>query len=546
MLVGPTSARNLIMADLYTFTLATGIIIRWTSFDFDVKLAGNTFQSLHINPATGLETIGAAIRRGPITERAGVETSPMTVYLSSQVPIALGLHVHQAVVAGLFNGGTCMLQRAFWKPGANSGDSPLNADNSVAMDKAGNFTASEAVIKFSGWISQAAVGRSICVLTVSSLFERLNSPSPRMTLAPGCRHTLFDTGCTLLASSFAASGSVASGSSQLQINHAIATSHPADYYSLGRILFTSGTNNGLWRMIQVGDVAGISRSFSAAVLGMKPLGYWRLNDAGPTNVADTSGNAHTGTAHGGTTFNQGGGLTGDATGKSISFNGTTAYISLPMPPPANISAGISFSFLFQLRASPPAAQPVGIYDTSPGNENTLRNYYDTGPGPGFEWRNDRPTVPFTQPTASVWHLGVVVYRGSNCVDVYIDGLLVSSITSEGHGDIDWSNPMNIGKLVNLDGSDLAFFNGFLSEFAVYNFAMSQYHVNLLMSAMTTAPSTSQAILYLVQPLPNIPGVGDTFTVYPGCNKSMQACRDKFSNIIHYGGEPYAPQPEQAI
>src|SRR5208282_377772 len=117
---------------------------------------------------------------------------------------------------------------------------------------------------------------------------------------------------------------------------------------------------------------------------------------------------HTGTLHGGITLAQTGGLSGDASTGAL-FNGSTGYATLPMPAPANFSAGISFSFLFKLNASPPAAQPLGIFDTSPGTINTLRNYNPPGPGPGMEWRNQRPTVTFTQPSASVWHHGAAVF-----------------------------------------------------------------------------------------------------------------------------------------
>ena len=33
-------------------------------------------------------------------------------------------------------------------------------------------------------------------------------------------------------------------------------------------------------------------------------------------------------------------------------------------------------------------------------------------------------------------------------------------------------------------------------------------------------------------------VGDTFTVYAGCNKTTTQCKDKFNNIINYGGFPH--------
>lgn len=40
----------------------------------------------------------------------------------------------------------------------------------------------------------------------------------------------------------------------------------------------------------------------------------------------------------------------------------------------------------------------------------------------------------------------------------------------------------------------------------------------------------------------IPGLAasDSFTVYPGCDHAMSTCRDKFSNLVNYRGQPYIP------
>lgn len=35
-------------------------------------------------------------------------------------------------------------------------------------------------------------------------------------------------------------------------------------------------------------------------------------------------------------------------------------------------------------------------------------------------------------------------------------------------------------------------------------------------------------------------VGDTFDVYPGCNHTLTQCREKFDNVIRFGGFPYIP------
>lgn len=55
-----------------------------------------------------------------------------------------------------------------------------------------------------------------------------------------------------------------------------------------------------------------------------------------------------------------------------------------------------------------------------------------------------------------------------------------------------------------------------------------------------------AVCYLLQPFlfTIVPGV-DTFTVLPGCDKSLPTC-NTFDNQDFYGGFPYIPPPETAI
>lgn len=48
------------------------------------------------------------------------------------------------------------------------------------------------------------------------------------------------------------------------------------------------------------------------------------------------------------------------------------------------------------------------------------------------------------------------------------------------------------------------------------------------------------------PLPFAPNAGDTFTAYPGCDKTQATCTNKFANLVNFEGFPYVPAPETAI
>lgn len=40
--------------------------------------------------------------------------------------------------------------------------------------------------------------------------------------------------------------------------------------------------------------------------------------------------------------------------------------------------------------------------------------------------------------------------------------------------------------------------------------------------------------------------GDTFTVYPGCDKRFDTCKDKFNNVPNFGGFPTIPGPDKVF
>lgn len=51
---------------------------------------------------------------------------------------------------------------------------------------------------------------------------------------------------------------------------------------------------------------------------------------------------------------------------------------------------------------------------------------------------------------------------------------------------------------------------------------------------------------LIVPLPAAPGNGDTFTIYPGDDQTMATCNTKFSNLIHFRGQPFIPPVTSAV
>ena len=59
----------------------------------------------------------------------------------------------------------------------------------------------------------------------------------------------------------------------------------------------------------------------------------------------------------------------------------------------------------------------------------------------------------------------------------------------------------------------------------------------------TVKSYAGGQFVFILPLPYDPTVGDTFSVYPGCDKTQATCTSKFSNLARFRGMPYIPQAD---
>ena len=61
----------------------------------------------------------------------------------------------------------------------------------------------------------------------------------------------------------------------------------------------------------------------------------------------------------------------------------------------------------------------------------------------------------------------------------------------------------------------------------------------------TIKSYLPGAITLLSALPTAPATGDTFNVYPGCNRGTD-CAAKFGNLPNFRATPYIPVPETAI
>lgn len=68
--------------------------------------------------------------------------------------------------------------------------------------------------------------------------------------------------------------------------------------------------------------------------------------------------------------------------------------------------------------------------------------------------------------------------------------------------------------------------------------------NAGLAAIRVDSHTSDGTLTLMQAPYYAVSVGTTYSLIPGCRGRLEDCRDKFANILRFGGDPWIPQSSQ--
>ena len=216
------------VADLFSIALPNGQTLRATSWGMDLVYSGNTYYSSQ----------NGAWQRGKITSEAGFDLRANDMGLTVLAPYSViypgaGVTLMAAALLGLFDAALVKVYTAYFPAGLQP--AAINA-----------FIASVGVEnKYAGYIKPAgAISRSKIEFEVADPLYILNLKMPRNLIQAGCRHTFCDVNCTLSASSFTTSNSVASGSTRQLINLVTTLGSAPPRYSQGSIKMTSGFNDG--------------------------------------------------------------------------------------------------------------------------------------------------------------------------------------------------------------------------------------------------------------------------------------------------------------
>lgn len=213
-------------AELYTFTLASGVVMRFGDYDprhVTLVANGNSF------PTSGLK-----FERTATTQNVGLQVSTLAlkIYADQYDPTSYinGITHQQFARGGGFDGATCQIDRCF-------------------MDQWGDCAINGTMMWFYGRCADMTIGRTTVNMNVNSLVDLLACYMPRDVYQPGCLNTLYEPNtCRLAKAAFAQNGAIVANGDTLNIPTNF--SLPVDYLTQGTIRFTSGVNNGVTRNIK--------------------------------------------------------------------------------------------------------------------------------------------------------------------------------------------------------------------------------------------------------------------------------------------------------
>lgn len=208
---------TVLVADLYTFTLRTGLVLTYTNAD--VPIGWNNYTYL----ANSILVDGLKFKCA-----AGLDVDQQQITIvARQTDTVSGVPILQALRNGVFDGCEIQRERAF-----------LTAWNLAPVG---------AVILFKGRIGTIdKIGRTTAEVTVNSDLVLLDVDMPRNIYAPNCQHVLYDSGCGLDKEAFGAVGMVGADSTASAINWSLSSI----VYMQGTVTFTSGMNSGVTATIK--------------------------------------------------------------------------------------------------------------------------------------------------------------------------------------------------------------------------------------------------------------------------------------------------------
>ncbi len=200
------------VADLYTFGLTNGSVIRYTSADFDVFYNGNVFSCKN-----------AGIARSEISWQTGLSVDDVTVKMSPGLTDKIGsITLVEAFRCGIFDGAEIQIDMAFYKDGWDK--------DPLVLEKL-----------FVGNVDVEEVSGAYVKLNIKSLTELLNTNFPANVYQTACHYALYGPGCNVAKNAYSENNVIVlAGSTKKELRCRLVK--PVGYYQNGVVVFNSGEN----------------------------------------------------------------------------------------------------------------------------------------------------------------------------------------------------------------------------------------------------------------------------------------------------------------
>jgi uncharacterized phage protein (TIGR02218 family) len=233
---------KLFRADLFLVQCSNGTNLAITSGQADIKTGVITGPAAAASNLTFSASKYGNWARDTITTTLACESNSCTVTVAANDAILFPgttVPLVTAIRLGLFQSALISIFGAYM---------PTYGDTSAGLE-----------MKFYGQMGEIQkAGRAGIEFKVNDLVYLLNIQMPRNLIQSSCRHTLYDQNCTAVRASFATSTTISSVdptglllnlSSTLNSSYFGSSSPPGGHYRQGTVLFTSGQNNGISRVI---------------------------------------------------------------------------------------------------------------------------------------------------------------------------------------------------------------------------------------------------------------------------------------------------------
>jgi hypothetical protein len=229
------NATTFFRADLYTFTLPSGLVLRWSGATVPVKAS---LQVLGTTTGPYEWLVGPPIGDQGVQSARGVAPGSVDVTLNcgdGRFQVG-GVDVRDFAFGLGFDGALVRIDRAY----------AASVSDMTTIGPVGTYC------RFSGRMSEPKeLGQTQVVLTCTDFRDALDTDYPKATFQTSCNNTFGDAKCGVNLAALTVTGSVTNtGGTQTAATFDTTLTQAGNYFQLGALTFTSGVNSGLSRSVK--------------------------------------------------------------------------------------------------------------------------------------------------------------------------------------------------------------------------------------------------------------------------------------------------------